>query len=54
MNEKSRKYFRIIMAIIWIVAGGVFVFKGNFVNAILFIAIGVLFGLNAFKSGKKE
>lgn len=54
MNEKSRKYFRIIMAILWIVVGGVFAFTANFINAILFIAVGIIFGLNAFKSGKKE
>jgi len=54
MNENSRKYFRIIMAILWIVAGGVFAFKGNFVSAILFVVVGVIFGLNAFKPGKKE
>lgn len=54
MNEKSRKYFRIIMAILWIVVGGVFAFTANFINAILFIAVGIVFGLNAFKSGKKE
>lgn len=54
MNENSRKYFRIIMAIVWIVAGAVFAFTSNFINAILFVAVGIIFGLNAFKSGKKE
>lgn len=54
MNENSRKYFRIIMAIVWIVAGAVFAFSSNFINAILFVAVGILFGLSAFKSGKKE
>lgn len=54
MNENSRKYFRIIMAIVWIVAGAVFAFTSNFINAILFVAVGILFGLSAFKSGKKE
>ncbi|SFU81324.1 hypothetical protein SAMN04487886_11826 [Clostridium sp. DSM 8431] len=54
MNEKTRKYFRIIISILWIVGGIVFAFRANFINAILFIAVGIMFGLNALKPGKKE
>lgn len=54
MNDKQRAIFRIIIAVIFVIGGGVYLFQRELLCAAAFILVGILFGFKAIKGGNKE
>lgn len=54
MNDKQRAIFRIIIAVIFVIGGGVYLFQRELLCAVAFILVGILFGFKAIKGGNKE
>ncbi|WP_294354847.1 hypothetical protein [uncultured Clostridium sp.] len=54
MSEKGRKYYRVIIGVIWLVIGGLYIFKGEISIAIINLIVSVLFFVSAFSLGKKD
>lgn len=54
MNDKQRVIFRIVVAVIFVIGGGVYMFQGEQLCAAAFILVGALFGFKAIKGSSKE
>lgn len=54
MTNKQRFFLRLIIAVIFVIGGGVYLFNGELIYAIAFIVAGALFAYNAIKTNKNN